>query len=382
MIHRNLIQAAGVLCLFAGAACAQVTSINGSVKGEDGKPLKDALIKIDRKDIKGHYQVKTNKKGEYYYGGLPLGTYTVSCEVGGQDVDKVDNVRTHMGDPVPVDFNLAQRKAERDALQKAAESGKLTAEQQRQLSPQQKAELEKRAKEQAQAMAKNKALNDAFNGGMQALQAKQYDQAVEAFKKAAEVDPNQNVIWAHLADSYVGLAGTKTGADHDTAMASALEAWQKAIALAPNDAGYHNNYALALARDKKFNDAETELQKAAQLDPPQAGKYYYNLGALLVNNGQSEPAVEAFKKAIAADPNYAEAHYQYGLALMSKAQTDASGKIIPPEGTKQEFETYIKLAPNGPNAQAAQAMIQTIDSSIQTTYTNPAAPAPKKSKKK
>jgi tetratricopeptide (TPR) repeat protein len=168
-------------------------------------------------------------------------------------------------------------------------------------------------------------------------------------------------------------------------MTQALEAWNKAITIDVNNAGYHNNYALALARANKFPEAEAELQKAATIDPPNAGKYYYNLGALLVNSGKTDPAADAFKKAIEADPNYAEAHYQYGLAQMAKAQTTADGKIVPPPGTKEEFETYLKLAPNGTNAAAAQAMIQTISSQIQTTYTNPNAPPPapaKKSKKK
>jgi tetratricopeptide (TPR) repeat protein len=126
------------------------------------------------------------------------------------------------------------------------------------------------------------------------------------------------------------------------------------------------------------------LQKAASIDPPNAGKYYYNLGALLVNSGKTDPAAAAFKKAIEADPNYAEAHYQYGLAQMAKAETTAGGKIVPPAGTKEEFEICLKLAPNGTNAAAAQAMIQTISSQIQTTYTNPDVPqAPaKKTKKK
>jgi tetratricopeptide (TPR) repeat protein len=385
MLMKRLGWAVSGLVLFAGLSFAQTTAISGEVKGEDGKPLKDALIKIERKDIKGNYKVKTNKKGEYYYGGLQLGTYDITCEVNGKDVDKVQNVRTSLGDPKVIGFDLQKMKQKQEALAKAAETGQLTQEQSRELTAEQRAALEKATKERQKAMEKNKALNDAFNAGMQALQSKQFDVAVESFKKAGELDANQHVVWAHLGDSYVGVAQTKAGPERDAAMAAALESWNKAITLAPTDPGYHNNYALALARANKFPEAEAELQKAASLDPPNAGKYYYNLGALLVNSGKNEPAADAFKKAIEATPDYAEAHYQYGLALMAKAQTTPEGKIVPPPGTKAEFEAYLKLTPNGPNAAACQAMIQTIDSQIQTTYTDPnakqAAPA-KKSKKK
>ncbi len=66
---------AAALLIFASAAFAQVSSIEGDVKGEDGTPFKGALVKIERKDIKGHYQVKSDKKGHYFHTGLPLGNY-------------------------------------------------------------------------------------------------------------------------------------------------------------------------------------------------------------------------------------------------------------------------------------------------------------------
>ena len=114
-------------------------------------------------------------------------------------------------------------------MTQAADSGTLTKDQERGLTPEQKAALEKQTKERAQELAKNKGLNDAFNAGMQAMTAKQYDVAVQQFTKASELDPNQNVVWAQLADAYIGLADTKTGAEHDDAMNKGLEAFQKAL---------------------------------------------------------------------------------------------------------------------------------------------------------
>ncbi len=382
MILKRVAWAFGTLMVLAGVSLAQTTAINGEVKGEDGKPLKDALIKIERTDIRGNYKVKTGKKGDFYYGGLPLGTYNVTCEVNGQDVDKANGIRTTLGDPKTVNFDLQQIKQRREAMQKAADTGQLSKEQEKSMSSEERAAFEKANKERQAAMAKNKALNDAFNGGMQALQAKQFDQAVESFKKAGELDPNQHVVWANLAESYVGQAGTKAGADKDAVLNSAYETFQKAITLQPANAGYHNNYALALARGKKFPEAQGELQKAAELDPQNAGKYFYNLGALLVNAGQYDPAAEAFKKAIEATPNYAEAHYQYAVCLSSKMSTTADGKTVAPPGMKEELAKYLELAPTGPNAEAAKQMLAALDTSIATTYQNPNAPPKKSSKKK
>ncbi len=369
MLVRKMALAGALAALFAGVSLAQTTAISGTVKGEDGKGLKDALVKITRTDIKGNYKVKTNKKGEYYYGGLPLGYYDIVCEVNGKDVDTVRGVRTGLGEPKVVDFDLQQIKSRQEALAKAAETGTLTREQAQGMSAEQRAALEKQMKERQAALAKNKALNDAFNAGMQALQAKQFDAAIESFTKAGEMDPNQHVVWANLADSYIQLGKTKSAAEQEAAYTKGLEFWAKALSLQPTDAGYHNNYALALATAKKFPEAQAELEKAAELDPPNAGKYFFNLGALYVNSGQLEPSGAAFKRAM--DAGYAEAYFQYGVYLMGKATTTADGKIVPPEGTQAYFEKYISLAPTGPNVEASKAMIQTIQSTLQTEYVSP-----------
>ncbi|MGC8793511.1 MAG: tetratricopeptide repeat protein [Bryobacteraceae bacterium] len=378
MTGRKLAWLGAASLLLAGVSLAQTSSIAGQVKGEDGKPLQGALIRIERLDIKGNYRTKTNKKGEYFHAGLPLGTYRVILEVDGKEVDRVENVRTRLGDPTEINFDLQRLKQRREALQRAAESGQLTQEQLREMSPEQRAALERAAKERAAQLARNRALNDAFNAGMQALQAKQFDQAVESFTKASEIDPKQHVVWAHLADAYIGLAGTKSGAEQEAFLTKGLEAYQKALEIKPDEAAYHNNYALALARAKKFEEAQAELTKAAQLDPQNAGRYYYNLGALLVNSGQNEPAVEAFKKAIEADPNYADAHYQYGVSLMAKAQFTPEGKVIAPPGAKEAFQKYLQLKPDGPFAEAAKGMIATIEAGVQTQYSNPEAEKKKK----
>ncbi len=383
MKSRNLAWSAAALLVLACTSLAQTSSLEGDVKAEDGSPLKGALVKIDRTDIKGSYKVKTDKKGHYFHAGLPLGTYSITLEVDGKDRDSVKGVRTRLGDPTPVNFDLQAMAHRQAAQQKALESGKITKEQERGMSSEQKAAMEKAMKERESAMKKNKELNDAFNTGMTALQGKQFDQAVQSFTKASEMDPKQNVVWAQLAEAYMGVGLAKTGAEQEAAFAKGLEAYNKAIELKPDDAAYHNNFALALAKAKKFPEAQAELNKAASLDPTNAGRYYYNLGAVLVNIGQTDPAGEAFKKAIEADPNYADAQYQYGIYLIAKAQVDAkTGKVTPVAGTREAFEKYLQLKPDGPFAASATEMIKSIGGELSTEYKNPNAPAAKKGKKK
>jgi len=385
MKFRNLVVAAAATLFLALTSFAQITAMEGDVKGEDGKPVQGAMIKIVRTDIKGNYNVKTDKKGHFFYNGLPIGVYNVTVEVGGKEADGVNGVRTRLGDPISVPFDLQKKAGERSAQnaalqQAAAGGGQLTKEQERGMTKEQKEAMEKAVKERESSMKKNKELNDAFNTGLTALQAKQYDAAIASLSKASELDPKQVAVWAQLADAYVGSASTKTGPEFDATMAKGLEAYGKAIELNPNDGATHNNYALALAKAKKFDEMKVELNKAAQLDPAKAGQYYYNLGALMVNSGQNDAAVDAFKKAIEADPKHADSYYQLGVGLVSKASLGADGKVTPVPGTVEAFQKYLELAPNGQFAEGAKGMLASFDAKVDTSYKNPNAPAQKKKK--
>jgi tetratricopeptide (TPR) repeat protein len=384
---RRLTIAVPLSLLFSISCWGQTTAFEGNVKGDDGKPMVKVMIHLDRKDIKGSYKVQTDKKGHYYYGGLPIGTYKIWVEVDGKERDVVDNAHSGLGDAKVIDFDLsksARQGADKQAeIRKAIESGgELSKEVTRDMTPEQKAALEKKMKDAAADMAKNKALNDSFNNGKAALEAKQFDVAIENLEKAKAMSPDQNVIWGNLADAYAGAAKQKTGPDQQALIDKGAENYRKAIELKPDDAAYHNNYALLLAQSKKSDEALVELTKAAQLDPPNAGKYYFNGGAVLVNLGQNEPAGAMFKKAIEADNTYADAHYQYGIYLIGKATTTPDGKIVPPAGTKEEFEKYLELKPDGVNAEASKAMLTSMGEVLQTDYSKPGAKRPAATTKK
>ena len=386
MKFRNLLVAVAGACLLAVTSFAQITALEGMVIGEDGAPMVKALVKITRTDIKGSYKCNTDKKGHYFYNGLPLGNYNIAIEVDGKDVDAVNGVRTKLGDPTAVNFDLqkiAQKRAQMNQAAQAAAPGQapgLSKEVERGMTKEQKEAYDKAIKEREASMKKNKELNDAFTAGMTAMQNKDYDAAIASLTKASELDPKQVAVWAQLADAHVNAATKKTGAEFDAEMAKGIEGYNKALELNPSDAATHNNFALALGKAKKFPEMQAELQKAAELDPPKAGQYYYNLGAMLVNAGQSEPAGQAFKKAIELDPNHADSYYQLGVYLIGKASFAADGKVTPVAGTVEAFQKYLQLAPTGQFADSAKGMLTSLDAKVDTAYKNPNAPAPKKKK--
>ncbi len=370
---RRFLVAIPATLLFSASCWAQLTIIEGDVKGLDGKPLKDAVVKIERKDQKGNYKTKSDKKGHYVYTGLPIGSFSVTLEVDGKDVDHADINRTSTSDSSVINFDmkdLAARQAKANAAAAAGTTG-LTKEQERSMTPEQKAAYEKSMKDKSAQLTKQKELNEAFNTGVEAQTAKNYDVAITNYEKAATLDATQHVVFGRLADSYSALAKTKAGPERDQILEKANGAYIKAIELKPDAPEYHINYAITLANEKKIPEAQAELTKAIAIDPTQAGKCYFNLGAVLTNTGQTDAALEAFKKAIEADPNYADAYYQYGITLMAKVTIGPDGKMIAAPGTAEAFNKYLQLAPDGANAATAKEMITSLGATIDTGFSKP-----------
>ena len=379
---RRSLMVSGFVLLSACAAWAQTSTLQGEVKDPNGQPLKGAQIVLDRTDIKGHYQVKTDKKGHWLYTGLPLGMFTISCVVDGKVVDKVSNVKAGMGDDnPPINFDLKKQAA----AAQAAQNGQLTDDQQRAMSKEDREKFEQAAKQRSEAMKKNKALNDAFNAGQDSLKKAQAEQdktqkvtdftaAANSFKQAGDLDPSQVAVWDSLGAAYYGLGNVQTGDEKTKAYDGAVAAYQKEIQLKPDSAAAYNQLGNIYGAEKKIPEATDALTKAAQLDPQMAAKAYFNMGANLVNTGQGDKAADFFKKATDADPTYAEAWYQMASILMSRGTVDAKtgAQTYPPE-TSTALNKYLQLQPNGPHAQEAQAMLQAMGEKVQTNTVVPGA---------
>jgi len=390
---RRSLSIGGLLILMAGAALAQTTTIEGNVKGADGGPLKGAEITLERTDIKGHYKVKSDKKGHWLYTGLPFGTYDITCAVDGKVVDGMKGVKSKYGDSTTVDFDAGKAEKAQAAAQQANQTGQLSNDQARGMSKEQKEKYEAELKKNSETIKKNKALNDAYNGAQEALKAAQaepdktqkltkYQAAVDAFSKAKDVDPSQVAIWDSLGESYTGLGDAQTGDDRNKSYDQAIEAYKKGLELKPGDAGVYNQMGNLYGKEKKIPEATEALNKAAQLDPAMAAKAFYNMGANLVNTGQPDKATEFFKKATDSDPNYAEAWYQYGSLQMMQGKIDPkTGAQSYPAETAPALKKYMELQPTGPHAQEAEAMLQAMGEKVETKIHNPAVPETTKKKK-
>ena len=140
--------------------------------------------------------------------------------------------------------------------------------------------------------------------------------------------------------------------DYDKAEAS----YKKAIELKADYADAYAGLASVYNAQRKFDLAAAASAKATELSSTLGGgntasggaDALYNQGVILWNGGKVAEAKKAFESAIQANPNHAEAHYQLGMALVNE------GNLT---GAATEFETYMKLAPDGPNSATAKALV-------------------------
>jgi len=80
---------------------------------------------------------------------------------------------------------------------------------------------------------------------------------------ALALDPQSSPSWAASGDQYLDVYGRTSSPEH---LSSAVAAYRRATALAPNKAEYHGKLAIALDRAGQRRQAQEEAQTAIRLD--------------------------------------------------------------------------------------------------------------------
>ena len=362
-----MILVALVLGICVPPVLAQATgSVKGVVRDGDGKAVTDGTVEWLSLETGRKYTLKINKKGEYFSLGIAPGKYKATLfGPDGKEIFHFSGIQVSL-DELVQDFDLKKEKAA------AAQGQGLTPEQI-------KAQQEAQAKAQKENMTV-KTLNEKLLAAKTASDAGDFETAISTLNEATQVDATRDLLFFKLGDAYRMSAPKQTDpAEKKNRYELAATNYQKAIELkiANPDAkdaeanqklaAYYNNLAEVNAKSGKVDDAVTNYNKAAQLDPPHAGQYNFNIGAVLTNAGKVDDAITAFDKVIAVDPTKADAYYWKGVNMIGKA-TLKGEKMVAPEGTAEAFQKYLELEPTGTFAQPAKDMLASIGASIDTTY--------------
>ena len=127
--------------------------------------------------------------------------------------------------------------------------------------------------------------------GIDAADRRWFDEAVKAFKRAIELNPESAHAHDNLATVY----------SEQGEFLLALREYLEAIRLEPDSPTAHYNLACFLST-QGLDMAIDQYTKAIELDPdyPDA---HVNLGLCHVDRGEHELAIEAFRNAISVDPD-------------------------------------------------------------------------------
>jgi tetratricopeptide (TPR) repeat protein len=296
-------------------AAAQSTGmVRGVVKDAAGKPVEGAKIIIEAEGNNRRFETKSDKKGEFVQIGLAPGPYKVTAEK-----DKA------MSPPTPVSVRVSPGAPLTLVIGAGGGGG----------SP--------------EVAAKNAELKKTFEEGVTASRAGNHDEAIAKFARAAELN-------ATCYDCYYNIAYSQA---QKKDLEKAEAAYKKAIELKADYAEAYSGLANIYNMQRKFDEAATASAKAMELSSGGAAggagggspDAMFNQGVILWNAGKIPEAKKQFEATIAAKPDHAEAHYQLGMALVNEGNLAGAGA---------EFEKYVQLAPNGPNAATAKGILATI----------------------
>jgi tetratricopeptide (TPR) repeat protein len=295
------------LVMTALPAAAQTGRIGGTVKDTNGQPIKGATVVAENPaSAPSSFTATTDDRGRYSMIGLKAGSWKVTASAPGFAPSGGNVPIKTIGAPMPpVDFTLAPGASGPSG----ALAGVNTKELQGELA---KADAMVAAKDYAGAIgvyegmvAKVPALTALYLqiGGLYRSQ-KQYDQAIEAYKKVPDGDTN-----ADKAKIEIGMT---------------------------------------LLEKNDLAGAEAALMSVAQSTSANK-EVFYNLGEVKFAKGETEEAVKYYQRASDIDPNWGKPLFKLGLAKLQKADT---------AGTLEIMNKLIQVDPNSQEAAQAKALIE------------------------
>jgi tetratricopeptide (TPR) repeat protein len=201
----------------------------------------------------------------------------------------------------------------------------------------------------AKAAAKVAAVRAAFAEGAALSNAGKSDEAIAKFNEVIKDVPN-------CTECYINIGQVQSQKKDYVASEAA---YKKALELDPNSADAYNGLATIYNDQKKFTEAQAMSAEAAKRSSAGGGtgsaETRYNQGVIAWNANDFAKAQEHFAAAVAANPNHAESHFMLGRVNLNLGKLAEAAK---------EFESYVKIAPNGPNAKEAQSNFEMLKSYV------------------
>lgn len=357
-----------VLLFSAILVSAQTDQMRGSVKlvSADGKstPVVGATIDVWRTDMKADYHVKSDKKGEWVFAGLPfVGIYTVSVSAPGATPWARGGVKARADQPLEIVLSPGDGKKLTEAEAVAAgkggaaptnsggSSGDSAAEKAK--AEEMRKKNEEITKENEKITNANKVIGDAFKAGNTALMAKNYDEAIKQYDIGLAADPEHPGAGSLLTNKSTALR-TRAVERYNAAITSKDDAAKAA--------GIESAKADFTAAAEAANKAVEMVKKqpagtdAAEQKQRETNKYFalaaraeaMRLFAMKVDPSKGAEAATAFEEYEAVEPDVAKktkAEKDYAELLFQTAGDQAGY-----EKSIAQYQKILEKTPDDPDA--------------------------------
>jgi tetratricopeptide (TPR) repeat protein len=169
-----------------------------------------------------------------------------------------------------------------------------------------------------------------LSAGLLDERQKDFPAAETEYKKALALDP-------HSTEATIGLTNVYMKSNR---LADAEPLLRRLAGERPEDAGLHAQLGRVLAAEGKKDDAIVELLAAVKLAPNDSAAQR-DLADLYADAGKHDLAEAAYRPLVAAQPNDAELHHALGKALLMQKKFSEA---------QQELITAVRLNRDAPDA--------------------------------
>jgi TolB-like protein/lipoprotein NlpI len=169
--------------------------------------------------------------------------------------------------------------------------------------------------------------------------------ARQMFMRAIETDPNYARAYAGIADccSFLYMYFESTEANLQEAEAAS----RRALELDPDLAEAHAARGLAVALNRRYDEAAREFETAIRLNPKLFEAYYF-YGRAMHGQGNMEAAAEMFQKASEVNPDDYQTPHLLAMALRALGRSE-EGRAADLRGL-QVVEKHVQMYPDDSRA--------------------------------
>jgi tetratricopeptide (TPR) repeat protein len=291
----------------AAPTSAQTGRVAGTVKDENGQPIKGATVVAENPQASpSTFTTTTDERGRWSIIGLRAGVWTFTAQAPGFVPSQGKaRVQTLASNP-PVDFTLA-----RGATPPAgsALAGVDTKELQKDL-------------EAAEAL---------YTAG-------HYEEAIAAYRAILAKAPALTLVNLQIGNAYRQMKQ----------LDRALEAYEQVLKAKPDDERAVVAIGMTSLEKGDLDTAETMLANAAAARGA-SREVFYALGEVKFARNQPDEAARWYARAHEADPNWGKPLFKLGLVALNRGDKIEAAKF---------FERLLAVDPASPEAAQAQAVLE------------------------